>query len=100
MIYITALIFIKEDKEDVFNEYESSVLPILNNYNGKLIYRIRPTKENFISSENELPYELHFISFETNEDFKGFINDSKRKSFESLKEDAIKSTFLIQGEKI
>lgn len=100
MIYLTALIFIKEGKENVFNEYESLVLPILNDYKGKLIYRIRPTQNSFIHSEEELPYEVHFISFDTNEDFACFLNDSKRKSFESLKEDSIKSTFLVQGKKL
>ncbi|TGV03750.1 DUF1330 domain-containing protein [Flavivirga rizhaonensis] len=100
MIYLTALLFIKEGKENVFNEYESLVLPIINNYNGKLIYRIRPTQDSFINSEDQLPYEIHFISFETDEDFTNFINDDKRKSFEKLKVDSIKSTFITKGEKL
>ncbi|WP_100610410.1 DUF1330 domain-containing protein [Confluentibacter lentus] len=100
MIYLTVLIHIKEGKEEIFHQYESLVLPILNDYNGKLIYRIRPANKNFIKSEGEPPYELHFISFNTNEDFKNFVGDTKRKSFEYLKEDSIKSTFLVQGEKI
>lgn len=100
MIYLTALLFIKEGKENVFNEYESLVLPIISDYNGKLIYRIRPTHDSFISSEEEFPYEIHFISFDTNEDFMNFINDGERKSFEKLKVDSIKSTFLVQGKRL
>ncbi len=100
MIYLTVLLFIKEGKERVFNEYESLVLPIINNYNGKLIYRIRPTQDSFINSEEALPYEIHFISFNTNEDFRNFVNDDKRKHFVDLKEDSIKSTFIIKGEKL
>ncbi|WP_303316473.1 hypothetical protein Q4Q34_06605 [Flavivirga abyssicola] len=100
MIYLTALLFVKEGKENVFNEYESLVLPIINNYNGKLIYRIRPTQDSFINSEDQLPYEIHFISFETDEDFTNFINDDKRKRFEKLKADSIKSTFITKGEKL
>ena len=92
--------FIKEGKEHVFNEYESSVLPILKDYNGKLMYRIRPRKEDFIEFEGEKPYELHLISFETNVDFTNFINDDKRKSFEKVKEECIRSTFIIQGQKL
>ncbi|NMH89235.1 DUF1330 domain-containing protein [Flavivirga algicola] len=100
MVYLTVLLFIKKGKEDVFNEYEALVLPIIKDYNGKLIYRVRPTQDNFISSEDELPYEIHFISFETNGDFLNFINDNKRKRFEKLKVDAIKSTFITKGEKL
>lgn len=100
MIYLTVLLFIKTGKEAIFNEYESLVLPIINDYNGKLIYRIRPTHDSFIDSEEALPYEIHFISFNTNEDFMNFVNDDKRNHFVNLKEDAIKSTFITKGEKI
>lgn len=100
MIYLTALMFVKEGKEDVFNEYESHVLPILKDYNGKLIYRIRPKEEDFINTEEEKPFEIHFISFNTQEGFSGYINDEKRKSFENLKIDSIKSSFIVKGEKL
>ena len=100
MIYLTVLLFIKEGKEHIFKEYESLVLPIIYDYNGKLIYRIRPTHDSFINAEEEVPYEIHFISFETDEDFVNFINDDKRKRFVNLKEDSIKSTFISKGEKI
>lgn len=100
MIYLTTLIFVKDGKEDVFKEYESLVLPILKDYNGKLIYRIRPRKEDFIEFEGERPFELHFISFITNEDFINFTKDEKRNSFVNLKEDAIKTSFIVKGETI
>ncbi|MDO5969152.1 hypothetical protein Q4Q35_04960 [Flavivirga aquimarina] len=100
MIYLTALMFVKEGKEEVFNEYESFVLPLLNNYSGKLIYRIRPNEKSYITAAEETPYEIHFISFKTNEDFIRFVNDEKRKSFENLKEEAIKSSFIVKGEKL
>lgn len=100
MIYLTVFIFIKEGKEEIFHEYESSVLPILNDYNGKLLYRIRPNDESFIHSENKPPYEIHFISFHTNESFMSFVNSDKRKAFENLKKDSIQSTFLVQGKKL
>ncbi|MEP1489874.1 MAG: hypothetical protein ABJL44_11920 [Algibacter sp.] len=100
MIYLTVLIFVQKGKEDTFNTYESSVLPILSNYKGTLIYRIKPTDESFINTEGEKPYEIHFISFESNKGFSGFLNDEKRKDFEHLKEDSITSTFIVKGEKL
>ncbi len=100
MVYLTVFIFIKKGQEETFHEYESLVLPILNDYNGELVYRIRPTSEVFIHSEEEQPYEVHFISFKSHEDFMLYIKDDKRKSFEKLKTDSIKSTFIVEGQKI
>ena len=98
MIYLTVLLFVKEGKEDVFNEYEASVLPILKDYSGKLLCRTRPRKEDFIEFEGETPFELHFISFPTHKDFINFTKDDKRNSFTNLKEDAIKTSFIVKGE--
>ena len=100
MIYLTVLIFVKKGKEDVFNTYESSVLPILNDYDGILIYRIKPTESSFINAKEEKPFEIHFISFKSDEGFTGFLNDDKRKGFEHLKGDSITSTFIVKGKKL
>lgn len=100
MIYLTVLLFINEGKEDVFNTYELAVLPILKDHKGKLLYRIRPKKEDFIECEGESPFEIHFISFPTHEDFINFIKDDKRTDFISLKEDALKTSFIVKGETI
>ncbi|MDA0196910.1 MAG: hypothetical protein O2951_18045 [Bacteroidetes bacterium] len=50
MIYITQLIYLKPGKEEIFNEFESIAIPIISNYNGQLLSRIRPVKEAFIES--------------------------------------------------
>ena len=44
MIYITQLIYIKQGQEEVFDEFESIAIPIISKYNGKLLFRIRPTE--------------------------------------------------------
>ncbi|WP_100613658.1 DUF1330 domain-containing protein [Confluentibacter citreus] len=100
MIYLTMMIFIKDEKEAVFQQFEELALPILNDYKGKLIYRIRPNKENFIGKNDDHPYELHFLSFESEQDFINFSKDERRKEFLNLREDSIKSTFLVKGIKI
>lgn len=97
MIYLTLLIFVKDGKEEIFHQFEDLVIPILKNYNGTLIYRIRPKAEDYISYQSDLPYEIHFLSFECEEDFIDFTKDHRRKSFLHLKEDAISSTLLIKG---
>ncbi|WP_299608563.1 hypothetical protein [uncultured Aquimarina sp.] len=100
MIYLTMLIFVKEGKESIFHEFEDMAIPLLIEYNGKLIYRIRPTKETFISYQEELPYEIHFLSFPSDEDFISFANDKRRKEFLHLKEASIQSSFLVKGERL
>lgn len=100
MIYITQLIFIKEGQENKFLEFENYAIPLMEKYNGKIIYRIRPSKENFIDSNNDLPYEIHFISFESNQDLAAFMRDDSRMQFINLKEESVKSILLVKGEKM
>ncbi len=101
MIYITQLIFVKEGKEDTFLEFESFVIPIMEKYNGKINYRIRPDKENFIdNNQKETPFEIHFISFDSELDLQNFLKNDERLKFVHLKEESVKSTLLIKGKKI
>ena len=100
MIYLTMMIFIKDGKQSIFHQFEDLALSILKDYNGKLIYRLRPKDENFIDCEEERPYEIHFISFRSELDFHNFSNDERRNEFLSLKEESIKTSFIFKGVKI
>ncbi|WP_020535543.1 hypothetical protein [Lewinella cohaerens] len=100
MIYITQLIFIKEGKEEIFLEFEDHAIPLMEKYNGRIIYRLRPTKEAFIAEQKELPYEIHFISFDSEMDLANFMKDDRRLGFIHLKNESIRSTLLIKGEKM
>ena len=97
MIYITQLIFVKEGKEDVFHEFESFAIPLMEKYNGRIIYRIRPNADSFVSASQELPYEIHFLSFDSENDLSDFLKDEDRKKLIHLKEASIHSTFLVKG---
>ena len=100
MIYITQLIYINEGQEDTFNEFESHAIPIISNYNGELLLRVRPEKESYIHSSDEAPYEIHLITFVSESDFQAFLADAERKKYLHLKEQAIRETFLVKGEKL
>lgn len=100
MIYITQLIYLKEGAEDIFNQFENIAMPIIPRYNGKLLLRIRPEVSTFIEANIERPYEIHFVEFETEEDFKKFMQDDERKKFVELKNQSIKTATLIKGTKI
>ncbi|MFM2226078.1 MAG: hypothetical protein RJA07_2280 [Bacteroidota bacterium] len=97
MIYITQLIYIKPNQETIFNQFEAIAIPIISNYNGKLMLRIRPDKHSIIDATIEQPYEIHLISFESENDFEKFMHDEERKKFLHLKEQAIQTSILIKG---
>ncbi len=98
MIYITQIIHIKSGEEAAFNEFESHAIPLMEEFGGKMIYRIKPTESNFITAEGELPYEIHFLSFESESKLEAFLKDKRRTEHIHLKEQSIKSTFLVKGQ--
>lgn len=69
-------------------------------FNGKKIHRLRPQKESYISSSEEQPYEIHFISFDSEEDLAAFPKDDTRQEFMHLKNESVQSSLLIKGEKM
>lgn len=100
MIYITLLIFIEEGKETIFQEFEKLALSTLKEFNGRLLLRLRPNDSSVVSVEGECPYEMHFLSFASNDDFIAYTKDSRRKEFLHLKEQSIKATLLVKGEQL
>lgn len=97
MLYYTQIIFIKEGQQDLFNEFESYVLPLLERHNGTLLYRVRPTDDCVIESNLGKPYELHLVSFPSREDFEGYAKDDDRLKYMHLKEASIEKAMLIEG---
>ena len=100
MIFITQLIYIIEGQERVFDEFESIAIPTILKYNGRRVFRVRPTESNFIECQIEKPYEIHFVEFDAQEDLDNFMKDEERKKFIHLKEQSIKSSILIKGTKL
>ena len=101
MIYITQLIYILPGKEEDFLAFEELALALMEVYGGKVIHRIRPDKSAFIdNTEEETPYEIHFLSFPSNENLQAFLKDDRRQDFLYLKEGSIKSAFTVLGEKL
>ncbi|GAB3525188.1 DUF1330 domain-containing protein [Emticicia fontis] len=100
MIYITQLIFVKEGKEAVFHEFEDNVLPLIERFNGKLLYRVRPDDAAYIVAEGEKPYEIHFVSFESEDDLQAYMKDDGRLKFIHLKNDSVQSMLLVKGDKM
>ena len=100
MIYITQLVYIKEGQEKIFDEFEAVAIPAISKYRGKLLMRVRPTKDNFIEHLIDKPYEIHLVEFAGEQDFQKFMQDEERKKFLHLKDQSIKSVVLIKGVKL
>ncbi len=99
MIFITQLVYIKEGQETVFHQFEDIAIPMLSKYNGKLLFRLRPTENTFIEHHIDKPYEIHLVEFPSEQDFENFKLDEDRKKFLHLKERSIKSVLFIKGTK-
>jgi len=100
MIYITQLIYIKDNEESVFQQFENIAIPIISKYDGQLLLRIRPEESSIIEMNIERPYEIHLVQFDSDINFQNFMHDEDRKQFLHLKEQSIKSAVLIKGEKL
>jgi len=101
MIYITQLIFVKPGKEETFLEFERFALPLMQQHNGRLLYRIRPDEANFVDKhQDETPYEIHFMSFDSEHDLQSFLKNDERLTFIHLKEESVKSIWLVKGERM
>jgi hypothetical protein len=100
MFYITQLIYIKDGQEKVFDEFEDIAIPTISKYNGRLLLRVRPVENSYIEVNVEPPYEIHLVEFATEIDFENFMQDDERKRFLHLKEQSIKSVWLIKGTKL
>jgi uncharacterized protein (DUF1330 family) len=100
MIYITQLVYIKQGMEDVFDKFEEVAIPAIARYNGQMLLRMRPSKEDIIESNIEPPYEVHLVSFPSEEDFEHFKGDEERKRFLHLKDESVSAMLLIKGTRL
>ncbi len=99
-VYLTQLIYLQAGKESIFDQFENVAIPIISQYNGRLLLRLRPGAETVIATAIEQPYEIHLVEFDSDHDFERFIGDEQRKQFLHLKEASIRLVLLYKGKKI
>ena len=100
MIYLTQLIYLKDGGEKIFQEFEDIAIPIISKYNGRLLMRVRPDEAAMIQNSGDKPYEIHLVEFDSEKDFENFSKDEERKKFIHLKDQSVKSTILIRGNRL
>lgn len=97
MYYLTQIIHLHPGQEAVFEEFEAIAIPLMSDYGGQLLLRIRPTPDTLIAGESELPYEIHLVHFPDEASFQAFAADPRRQELLPLKEAAIRKVLLIKG---
>ena len=97
MIYLTQLVYVRPGEEETFREFEDVVLPLLVEYGGELLLRLRPTAESVVAASIEVPYELHFLRFESEEGLEGYGRDESRQRVLALKDRSLRATLVVKG---
>jgi len=97
MVYLTQLVYVHDGREAMFREFEDVVLPLLAKHQGELLLRLRLESESKIAGSAALPYELHIVRFETDDDLARYSNDEVRRQVLRLKDESVQSTLVIKG---
>jgi uncharacterized protein (DUF1330 family) len=97
MVYLTQLVYVTPGMEPTFHAFEDVTLPLIAKYGGELLLRVRPNAECIVTASIETPYEIHFVRFDSEEDFKRFAEDEERQRVLHLKDESVRASILIIG---
>jgi hypothetical protein len=100
MAYVTQLIYVREGHEADFELFEAIVLPRLIGYSGELVLRLRPEPSSKIGGTAELPYQVHIVRLETDEDLARYSQDEERQRWVHLKDSSVRSALLVEGSSV
>ena len=96
-LFVTQLIFLREGQRESFEEYEDAVIPLLEKYRGQLMYRIKCHEDYVQCRLNEMPHEIHIISFPNQAALKNYLEDPKRQELANLREGIVRQDLSILG---
>ena len=98
MLYLTVMLYLYEGKEAAFANYEEQVLPLLQRYGGKMLYRTQPALETELPHRQELPYEMHLLSFPSEIAFQDYLQDPDRIALTLLQRSIIRKAVVMQSD--
>lgn len=97
-LFVTQIILLKAGQEESFNEYEDTVIPLMEKYHGRLLYRIRCHEDYVRCRRDEMPHEIHIISFPHQEAFNEYLQDPKRQQLAMVREKIVRQDLSILGQ--
>ncbi|KAA3612611.1 MAG: hypothetical protein DWQ05_18335 [Calditrichaeota bacterium] len=93
-IYVTALIYIKEGKQALFEEYRSKARSILERHNARIEKIIKPTM--LAKGNIKLPNEIHFAEFDSKASMDAVNNDvDYKKIIDELRNPSVEKLIVI-----
>ena len=100
MIYLTQLIYLRPGGEQLFDQFENMVLPLLAQHNGQLLLRIRPEESSFVETNFDRPYEIHLVSFDSRPDYEQYAQNPARQQYLPWKEASVAKVVLMEGKMV
>jgi hypothetical protein len=97
MVYLTQIVYVRPGEEGTFLQFEEIVLPLLAKYEGELLLRLRPTADSVVEAAIEVPYELHFLRFASEERLAQYGRDPERQRVLDLKDRSVRASLVVQG---
>jgi uncharacterized protein (DUF1330 family) len=97
MVHFTQLIYVKPGSEETFHAYEDRVLPLLERHGGRLLFRARFARGAVLHTEMGSPYELHLVSFPSDEHVQAYLDDPERRQHLELKASCVESVYSLRS---
>ena len=97
MVYVTQLIYINPGKEPAFEAFEEVAIPLTAKYGGEVLLRVRPDPASIVAAAMEIPYEIHFVRFDSEEGLRRFTEDPERQKVLHLKDESVRAAILVTG---
>lgn len=92
-IHIIVQLWIVDEQEALFNEYETIAMKIMSNYGGKLL---SATVIHETSAKN-LPNEVHILEFPNLQSFENYKSDGELKGLTDMRSKCIHTTEIQIG---
>jgi len=73
-------------------------LPVISKHGGTLLMRLRPDESVIVEKSIDTPYEIHLVTFPSDNELQAFMQDETRRNFLHLKEQSVKSVLMFKGE--
>lgn len=94
-IILLVQLFIHPGREVEFRRFETEAAQIMQRYGGRIERVIRPISA---AQGEELPHEIHLVSFPSMEQFESYRGDSDLAKLAPLRQSAIARTVITIGE--
>jgi uncharacterized protein (DUF1330 family) len=93
-LYLTVLLYLKDGKRQQFYNYERSVKPLIENYDGRFEKVIKPTQ---VIGNFPMPDEIHILSFPSEGSFQSYREDPNLPEIAHLRDESVEETIIISG---